>query len=243
MIRNLLYRLTPFTGSNYIWNLQELFKRIDIFNGRRIIAIATGEGCDPLRKVDAILSCLFGHAPSYRHEHEQIITKVEDTLWENTTFIPLLTKLKGDFDPDSITFYGHSKGVTRSKPGHVWAGWEHDLCAHVWAEAMYHYNLDMIENVESKFNKGYQTVGCFRRIGKWAQFHPDNTWHYSGNFFWVNQTSLFKRDWTKIEPTKFGPEGYVGSLFHLEESACLRFDNVRCEPYQPACLKSLRLLP
>lgn len=41
--RNLLYHVTPF-ASNDIWlrNIRQLVKRIDLFNGRRLIAVATG---------------------------------------------------------------------------------------------------------------------------------------------------------------------------------------------------------
>lgn len=247
MKKNLLYRITPFTGSNYLWNLQELFKRIHIFDGRIIFGIADGEGCDNYGKIENILDTF---APA---NYETIVVPIEDTLWENTTFIPLLKKLKEDYDPDSITFYGHTKGVTRSLKKHSWKGYEHDLCVHVWAQAMYKYNLDdrYVRVVEKYFKAGKHCVGSFRRIDKFPHFHPDNTWHYSGNFWWVRTAELFRREWTKISNDKFGPEGYLGSLFKVylgsqfkvEESACIFTDNFKGEPYYADCMKSIGLLP
>ena len=49
--RNLIYHVWPKSGSNWQWNVEQILARIDLFNGKRIIAIVEGEHSDPAAAV------------------------------------------------------------------------------------------------------------------------------------------------------------------------------------------------
>src|SRR5690606_265454 len=115
--------VTPIAG-NDVWrrNVQQLLPRMDLFNGRRVIAIATGDG---LASPDEVVRAFAGF------EVEFLTRPNSRVLRENVTFMALLERVANP-DPAEATFYAHAKGVTRPD----------ELGPELWRNAMYHELLD-----------------------------------------------------------------------------------------------------
>src|SRR6185436_2968273 len=63
--RNLIYHVYPVRGNGvWQWNVAELLKRISLFNGKRVVAVATDEATDGLDEVKAAFA---NHAVEFIH--------------------------------------------------------------------------------------------------------------------------------------------------------------------------------
>lgn len=222
--RNLLYHITPF-ASNDIWqrNVQQLVKRIDLFNGKRVIAVATGEGLASPEDVRAA----FGHG-----DVEIIPHPNSRELRENATFLKLLEQVVST-DPAEATFYAHAKGVAKDV---LCSG--DPLGSRYWRNAMYHELLDDWDRI-AELLEDYPVVGTHRR------HHPDqptiypdgqsaSDWHFAGTFFWFRNQDVFRSDrWREVwQPTGWGAEAWVGRMFPFERSACVAYDGL-IDHYNP----------
>ena len=222
--RNLIYHITPF-ATNDIWlrNVRQLLKRIDLFNGRRVIAVATGEG---LVAPDQVQSA-FGN-----HQVEIITRPNSAQLRENATFLPLLESV-ADPDPHTATFYAHAKGVGK------------DVCclgpprgSRYWRNAMYHELLDDWSRINELLIDS-AIVGTHRRQhNENHQIYPDgqstSPWHFAGTFFWFRNQDVFSTEkWREVwQPTGWGAEAWPGRMFDFEQSACVAYDGLE-DLYNP----------
>ena len=139
--RNLIYHIWPKQGNDvWQWNVAELLKRIDQFDGVRSIAVATSDDADSLATVQAA----FG-----RERIDNWITFANDpNLGETATFLKLLETLpKND---NSVTFRGHAKGVKYPDPGGM----------KPWTEMLYEICLDDPEYVQASLDQ-YPVSGPF----------------------------------------------------------------------------------
>jgi hypothetical protein len=222
--RNLLYHLTPF-ASNDIWlrNVRQLLKRIDLFNGRRVIAVATGEG---LVSPDEVLRELG------KHEIEVLAHPNSRELRENATFLQLLERVNST-DPTEATFYAHAKGVAKDV---LCSG--DPLGSRYWRNAMYHELLDGWERVTELLEE-YPVVGTHRRYHpEQPTIYPDgqssSDWHFAGTFFWFRNRDVFTTErWREVwQPTGWGAEAWVGRMFTFDRSACVAYDGL-VDHYNP----------
>ena len=172
---NLLYHIWPVASNDlWRWNVEQLLKRIDLFNGKRTIAIATDEetvSADEVKRA-------FGKDG---HRVEFITVDNDVRLREAGTFIRLLETVRTR-DRSVTTFYAHAKGVSRARTVHA--------VEKKWAECMYHYCLDFPERVtEALSRKGMYGVS----------FKVETTWIYPGTFWWFHNASLFEQpDWNTL---------------------------------------------
>ncbi len=218
-VRNLLYHVCPFAAST-AWrkNVAQVMKRIDLFNGRRCVAISTGEGmADP-----AEVRAAFGGSGVIHHFIERPNSKTER---ERATFLPLL-ELVESIDPTEATFYAHAKGVATvgNAEGVMF-----------WRNLMYHALLDDVELVRRSLAE-FPTVGTHRKNRNVV--YPDgiatSPWHFSGTYFWFRNADVFSRGWREaLQPSGWGVEAWPGRMFAVEESACLAMENP-VNPYDPA---------
>lgn len=222
--RNLLYHLTPF-ASNDIWlrNVRQLLKRIDLFNGRRVIAVTTGEG---LVSPDEVLRELG------KHEIEILSHPNSRELRENATFLQLLERVNST-DPTEATFYAHAKGVAKDV---LCSG--DPLGSRYWRNAMYHELLDGWERVTELLEE-YPVVGTHRRYHpEQPTIYPDgqssSDWHFAGTFFWFRNRDVFTTErWREVwQPTGWGAEAWVGRMFPFDRSACVAYDGL-VDHYNP----------
>lgn len=222
--RNLLYHVTPF-ASNDIWrrNIQQLVRRLDLFNGRRVIAVATGEGLASPEEVRTSLGHLDVEIMPHPNSRE---------LRENATFLKLLERVAST-DPSEATFYAHAKGVAKDI-----------LCSgdpvgsRYWRNAMYHELLDDWERIAELLEE-YPVVGTHRRHhAEQPQIYPDgqssSDWHFAGTFFWFRNWDVYATNrWRDVwQPTGWGAEAWVGRIFPFDQSACLAYDGLE-DAYNP----------
>ncbi len=200
--RNLLFHIYPVAGTS-TWRraVAGLRRRIDLFNGRRVVAIVTGPGLDPPEAVQAA----FGDAVA-----EWIVLPNDPGLREVVTFVPLLQRVQSR-DPNEASFYGHAKGVTRPQNPGATIG--------RWAQLCYETCLDYWPHVERTLQR-HPVAGPFKNVGYGFQ-GSRSTWHYSGTFFWFRHAELFARDWPRIDRRWWGTESYLGLHFASEEAGCL----------------------
>ncbi|RLS57116.1 MAG: glycosyltransferase [Planctomycetota bacterium] len=222
--RNLLYHVTPF-ASNDIWlrNTQQMVKRIDLFNGRRIIAVATGDGLVPPDEVRAT----FGS-----HDVEIVPHPNSRELRENATFLKLLEQVDST-DPEEATFYAHAKGVAKDI---LCSG--DPLGSRYWRNAMYHELLDGWDRIAELLEE-YPVVGSHRRHHpQHPTIYPDgqssSDWHFGGTFFWFRNRDVFATNrWREVwQPTGWGAEAWVGRMFPFDQSACVAYDGLE-DAYNP----------
>src|SRR5487761_1144695 len=183
---NLIYHIWP-VASNALWrwNVARLLPRIGFFNGKRIVAVTTG---DETESAEEVKRALAGHGITF-------INMANDAqLREAATFLPLLEAVR-TLDPTEATFYGHAKGVSRAKSVHT--------VEKGWAECMYHHCLDFPDRVRE---------ALARKAMYGVSFPIENAWIYPGTFWWFHNASLFQRsDWRTLE-NKITREGVGWSV-------------------------------
>lgn len=204
--RNLIYHVAPFDNAMLDLNLRMLARYQDVFNHKRVIHVAQGDG---------LLSVADFCARARRHGLDldlmDLRTSPNDpVLCETPAFRNILLPAVSSLEEDEITFYGHAKGVTR--PQQV-------ECAK-WTEFLYRYNLSDMAGVEKVLRK-YACAGIFKVSRPIAPVRV--AWHYSGTFFWFKNSKLFSRDWQKIEMSRYGVESYPATQFASREACCLAY--------------------
>jgi hypothetical protein len=210
--RNLIYHVWPVRGSTWRWNLDELVRRIDLFNGRRVIGIVCDERSEDAA---AVQSHLEGHGCEF-------VVMRNDARGESATFAAMLERVASGAD-DEVSFYAHAKGVK----------YEPKLPRSVkrWAEVQYAVTLDDWLAVREQLDR-FAMTGIFRKHGRFANHQNLGDWHYSGTFFWMRHASVFARDWRNVPQFYGGVEAWPGMQFAPHETGCLLLDNLRELPYQ-----------
>lgn len=205
MIRNLLYNCCALSRSeDWKENILKICQHQDVFNGRRIILIKEGKGIiDP----EIVKNTFTMNA-------EFFILPNDETLQEGVGFLEALERLESNRE-DEITFYAHTKGVSRQDFSAATM-----IAVRQWRDRMYKECLSNVPVVEHILSR-YSCAGCFR-VGHWIYpMPPNSSWHFSGNYWWVNHAKLFsKPNWKRIGETKWCIEGYLGSIFDIEDSYC-----------------------
>jgi hypothetical protein len=220
--RNLICFLLPVAGNdNWKWNLRRLAKRVDLFNGKKVLAIAFDdtdrvEGRQT-KTVNADDVILYSECIGIKWDRIEAFPN-SATIGEAVAFKWLLESVKST-EPNEVTYYCHGKGVTRPEfPITLrWAEQQHHVCLDDWAS---------VQNALERFSM----CGAFRQFG--AHVLPDNhRWHYSGTFFWFRNDDVFNNlKWNQIDQVYFGVEAWPGKMFQPEHSACIFGDNTQ-SPY------------
>lgn len=206
-IKNLMMHVYPLKDNDvWKWNIQQIGERIDLFNGKIIIAVATDK--ENTHNFDLVFQ---EFQKNNIHVDKYINIENDKSLREVATFIPMLTCLKST-NSQEVTFSCHTKGVTH----------DIDSLPVEWAETMYHVCLDDWYSVKNAL-ECYSMVGAFRRFGDFDR-PENNKWHYSGTFYWFRNDDVFSRDWQSIDKEWIGTEAWPGRMFKPEECACIFMD-------------------
>jgi hypothetical protein len=207
--RNLMMHLWPVSGYGaWQWNCDQLLKRASLFNGRRIISIATGPDTD---SADAVKEYLKDFT------NEFYVFKNNNRLREVVTHQHMLGKLQST-NPGEVTFSCHGKCV-RHKISTNNSG----STVFRWTQAMYETCLDNWQAVENAL-KTHAMAGSFKRYGLF-RLPGNHAWHYSGTFYWFRHDEVFTRNWRTTDRRFFGTESWPGRLFSPDQAACLFMDN------------------
>lgn len=216
VVRHLLYHIYPFDDVVWKWNLDELARRLDLFNGRRIVSIVTDHQSDSADDVRRYLGDSF----------EYIESKNSTSAGEHVSFVKLLSRLEST-DVNECVFYAHAKGVTRRKkvrpPYGMWPAIQQ------WASAAYETCLDYWPLVREQLQQ-YAMSGSFQwreNVLHRPHYHGH---HYSGTFWWFRSAHVYSRCWDRVEQGFYAAEswpGYqfkqddVGNLFTMQSGANL----------------------
>lgn len=204
--RNLIMHVYP-VEENGGWqaNADVIRKHRDLFDGKRIIAIATNSrGTRHRLDPPEVVRERFGEG------FEFLEIPNDRKLREVATFIPLMERVES-IQSDDATFYCHSKGCTHDTNDGttVWR----------WRDLMYEICLDW-EYVR-------QALGTHSVCGAFKRYSPlgKSDWHFSGTFFWFRNKDAFSRNWRNIDVQWSGVESWPGKMFHIPEAKCLFCDN------------------
>lgn len=226
-VRHLLYHICPLDGPNgaWRWNVDQLRQRLHLFNGTRVVAVATDppEGRKPQpegpfapvgRETTYPCASFEDVVKEFGEDAAGIeFVKVENdpSLCEVASHLPLFARLADNTGPEDVLFWGHNKGATRP-PGSV---------TERWTEALYETYLDYWPVVEDLLER-YPVVGAFKKLGRqWPAEQSTSDWHYSGSFFWARCRELFKKDWERIDEFWSGIEPYPSLHFSAAEAGCI----------------------
>lgn len=216
-VRNLAYFVFPIAdGGIWQWNADQILKRAELFNGKRVIAIATGQvhqqprmrppKLDSVEKVQAHFGSGFEfitveHVLSRQREGVKPLGEVVawHQLWESV--------LPGG--PNDVTFYAHAKGVGKTGQPTIRA----------WSEMMYATCLDDWETVQGQLRQ-FPITGTFKKLG-YCFTGLRSSWHYTGTFYWVRNADFAARAWREIPQEWGGTEAIPGMIYSPEEAGCL----------------------
>jgi len=205
---NLLYHVYP-NAANDVWlrNIRQLRKRLGIFNGRKVVAIAVGPGLvhpDLVQQALAWpgLECLavpndraVGQVASFRRLLETVFSR----------------------DPLEATFYAHTKGVAN--------GCQDPQAIEYWRNAMYAALLDDPARVKQALQH-YAAVGACKTVHPRQRIFPSGIawahWHFAGTFFWFRHDRVFGDfRWPFIPHDYYGAEAWLGGFLEPEEATSL----------------------
>lgn len=129
-----------------------------------------------------------------------------------------LFKLAYTEDPNHIIVCAHGKGAQAHTVGNESIRW--------WTNAMYETVVGNLSELYEEFEKGYNVVGSFRRIGR--QFGCKHRYHFSGTFYALRASGFFLPN-GKIPPIRqrwWGTESLPGDTIPFQESKCIVGDGV-----------------
>lgn len=204
---NLIYHVCPLT-SNDVWraNVRQVVRRLPIFNGRKVVAVATGP---TLHAVDEVRRA-FGD-PGI----EYLELPNDPQLREVATFLPLLEAVESTA-PDEASFYAHTKGNSTRDSA---------FGAELWRNAMYHHLLDHA-NVCRDLLMKHPCVGThkIRWPAGYKQFpsglQHGHSWMFAGTFYWFRHDAVFAHPhWRDVPRDRYGAEAWLSGLFEPDEAA------------------------
>lgn len=206
---NLIYHVySPLANDVWRKNLRQLRRRLHVFNGRRVVSIATGPDLACPRAVKAEL----GEAAA-----EYLEVPNDRSVGEVAAFGRLLAAVRNTH-ANEATFYAHAKGTGNTR--------EDAKAIEYWRNAMYHALLDDPQEVRETLRK-FPCVGCFKMIHPaHANVYPSGLdwgkWHYSGTYFWFRHDRTFGNSrWPFVPHDYYGAEAWLSGLFEAHEAASL----------------------
>lgn len=222
------FHCCPLKG--YEFNLEKLAQYVSVFDGVKVVGLAYLPHTDT-KKVSAKIKDYLGANTKI------ILVKNDPFFREAVTFLPIMAELEKRIGTEkSMVWYGHSKGITHTKPAYA-------EVTRLWAAACYYYTLspDYLEKARQAIESGFAIAGPFRRVGLQKNFpkQPVDRFHFSGTFFWFDPQRLFKKGWQReFSLHRYGVEALPGAYFKEKESACLYGDRVK-DLYKPESWKKL----
>jgi len=208
---NCLYHVYPSTA-NDVWraNVRQLLKRMHVFNGRLVVAVAVDDTTHTAQEVQRE----FGDV----RRIEMLVLPNDPTLRETATLLPLLEAVQSENKAEA-TFYAHTKGNSTRDSA---------LGAELWRNAMYHHLLDHV-HVCRDLLMSHPCVGTHKMV--YPRHSPDlrvpyptrlqhGNWLFAGTFFWFRHDAVFTHPaWRDVPRDRYGAEAWLSGLFHHQQAA------------------------
>lgn len=210
-VRHLLFHVYP-VGERWRWHAAEMGKRLGLFNGRRVLALALDARTAPAAEVRAA----FGDGWT-----DVLEVANDPSLREVATFLPLFERVLGHAGPEDVTLYAHAKGAVRE--GH--------RAVAEWTTTLYETLLDHWPVVEGLL-RSHPVAGSFRRDhAGWSGRESASQWHFSGSWLWFRNRDLFARpDWRRIDRFWSGIEPYPSLHFRQDQAGVVFYSWARPDP-------------
>ena len=224
--KHLAYHIYPVSNGVWRWNVDQLRRRLHLFDGKRVVAVVTDPaegrkpdpdgqfapdrgrfipGCDSFEEVVKA----FGEDAE---RVEFIHLENDPHLREVATLVPMLERMPNG--PRDVLLYAQAKGTTRGA-GHV---------AHRWTEILYEVYLDYWPIV-ARLLEDHPLAGAFKKRGNgWHPDHHRSDWHYSGSWFWVRTADLFNTEWRNPDQGWTGIEPYPSQRFDIDDAPSIFID-------------------
>jgi len=203
-VRNLIYHCCPLK-SNDLWraNVRQLLDHPEAFNGRRLIAVGTGEGMHDLDEVRKELGN-FAELMPIPNDKE---------LREVVSFLPLLCGVASTASNEA-TFYAHTKGNSTADSVEG---------ATYWRNAGYRYLVGEWESCAEHL-RSHKAVGIHKMVYPTPSDSPfpsglrHGRWMFCGTFFWFRNDQVFNQaKWRKVPVDRYGAEAWLSGLLAPEE--------------------------
>lgn len=200
-VRHLHYFLYPRFEEQTAYHLDQIRRSIDVFNGKRVICVATDRHTFH-EKFDSEIRELF---TDVRHVPNNPIRR------ELAGFVDSLRLLETR-DFDHAICFAHGKGQQRHT---------HDNeIIKKWSDVMYETCVRNWDQVREAFDEGYPISGVFKSVGAFRSTRY--RWHYSGSFWWARAAKLFSNPfWQQTCRSWWGSESYVGRHWKSTQGHCL----------------------
>ncbi len=197
-IAHLIYHICPFSRSRRVWqdNVRLLKQHANWINGKRIVSIVQGEGCDG---VDQVLA-EFGD-----FRIDRTIVRLNSDAWEMATF-PAAIQHVASVAANEAVFYGHAKGVSHHG--------DELKAAEIWTRAMMVFLFGNRDKVLDKLSR-HAAVGSFKE----SDGAFDTNWHFSGTFYAVRNDRLFNHpNWFPSNNDRYFIEFYLATMIQSDEA-------------------------
>jgi hypothetical protein len=199
--RNCIYHVCPL-AENDVWrrNVRQLLKRQQVFNGKKVVAIACGPGMEP----PAVVKAEFAGSG-----FEFLELPNDPELREVATFLPLLEAV-ANTNENEATWFAHTKGnsTTGNREG-----------AMRWRNAMYHHLLDRADECLERLRE-HAAAGTHKMIYGRPERAPypngfrHGIWMFAGTFFWFRHDQVFTHPkWRDVPCNRYGAEAWLSGLF------------------------------
>jgi hypothetical protein len=216
--RNLIYHVYPHPANDATWraNVEQVSRRLSLFNGKRLIAVSTGPDLVPMDAVRSVIG----------RDAEYLPIPNDTRLREAASFSTLLNAVYST-NAQEATFYAHTKG---SSPGQKPQG-ENPVGIMYWRNSMYYHLLDGWHIVSNALRTS-PAVGCFKidwtnwvRDGLMSvvNYYPSGlchgTWMFAGSFYWFRHDSAFLRpNWRSVPDDKYCCEAWPAGVWPTSEA-------------------------
>ena len=199
--RHLLYHVYP-SKRNDLWldNVWRLQQHWHLFNGKRVIAVATSGATHSFERVQQEFDGFGALLVPFANDPE---------LREVATFTPLLAHCQGMGESDAV-FYGHTKGNATA---------DNEQGALIWKNIGYDYLLGKYYDFVRPALGRAAAVGIHKMI--WPSTSPSpyptrlvrGDWMFAGTFFWFRPSFTHScDDWRKVPVDRYGAEAWLAGL-------------------------------
>lgn len=172
MRKSMIFHCFPVATMDWKANCMAVFSHRDVFDGRVVVSISTGRGCD--------------EAASWFEQFAPIEIKLVQNVRYMGLNVSFREQVKTVLHEEGIVFKAHTKGITHGPS---------DPCRQ-WRENMAKLCLGDIKHVEHVMSLNFNTYGPYRTVSDDGEAVVNHTekrwkgWHYPGAFFWFKPSKV-----------------------------------------------------